>query len=1069
MGSRKRRASSTRVWLAAVISSVLISVLAAPYASAATSRSASIPDTPSEFTNGNFENPRWVGGMPFRWSATPEGWTLTGQDKTAVPPMWFVSDSPFEQNVILGKNAFLSRSFRVEQRASLRFSFDVKSTAAEGTLSYGFNNMGIPSSSVAANANWKNVTGEFYNGDWQAETAIFKSSVDGIALRNVKIEYVPVVAVRAQQSAVPLEVDKSAEVAVDVADEGGAPGSGAAFGAVFPRGITYAPGSAKVNGNAAPGAKLDDSGRLTIPIGSGAESGQGGELKRGDKYTVTYRVEVDPRHLNELSKAKSFAQKIELKLDGRWRENLGVTSFNIVHADVGFGKGGFTKTDGYMPGDKADVVFFVKNSGPETAQNVKLSVKKPVGIKDFKASDGDGCVENDGDTECIVGTLEKNASKSITFSGTVENVGSLEAVGKISSSAYNPTGSDGSITYTSKSSNDIDLGVHAKILDGDTGDQLPEGSVVKPGQKLRLVVDASNAGPSPTGRFKVHVQLPQGVVPSEPADGYDQATGEWNIGQMQAGGRASLTLPVTVPADETRLAFRADIDPDSYKDLKETDSKNNMSQTSVDVARKAELKVAVSAAPSAGGASQEYTPGESVTYTIDVTNDGPSTAPGVKVAHVMPTGMKPEDPTGPNETSYRDGVWTISSISAGETVELTVKGIVPADQEKTVHRVCVVGTASGFPGEYKPCDESNDMAGHVAVSELHVVQRAAALVTVVPEGGTGARPLPGQKVSWTVKSANPGVSQAKGLEIEVPVPAGVTGAESVLEGGGSYEDGLWKPADVPVGGAAVLKLTGTVLPDHDQLEYRATVKKSTTALDESKSIKTAESTVAVQQVAGLDVAIAPVDGKDSVKVGEQARVKVTVSNKEGPSTARGTVAELGIQPVEGLTHDGGSDFNGEPGGDGFGTWKIGDLKPGQEKSLTLTFTPKEAKDFTFDVLSVRSDAANPQECQDVCASTQVKVTADAPNDNPDKPNDPDRPNDPDKPNGPDTPGDQTPPPGDGQEPPADSGGSKGGDDGGKSLVDQVLASTGSSAVWWGAGALGAAGIGAALLIAARRR
>ncbi|MCX4775270.1 DUF11 domain-containing protein [Streptomyces sp. NBC_01264] len=105
---------------------------------------------------------------------------------------------------------------------------------------------------------------------------------------------------------------------------------------------------------------------------------------------------------------------------------------------------------------------------------------------------------------------------------------------------------------------------------------------MKPGQKLRLVVDASNAGPSPTGRFKVHVQLPQGVVPSEPADGYDKATGEWSIGQMQAGGRASLTLPVTVPADETRLTFKADIDPDSYRDLNEIDSKNNVSQVSVE-------------------------------------------------------------------------------------------------------------------------------------------------------------------------------------------------------------------------------------------------------------------------------------------------------------------------------------------------------------------------------------------------------------------------------------------------------------------------------------------------------
>ncbi|MGP3689563.1 hypothetical protein ACTVZO_33525 [Streptomyces sp. IBSNAI002] len=398
---------------------------------------------------------------------------------------------------------------------------------------------------------------------------------------------------------------------------------------------------------------------------------------------------------------------------------------------------------------------------------------------------------------------------------------------------------------------------------------------------------------------------------------------------------------------------------------------------------------------------------------------------------------------------------------------MTAKGIVPADQEKTLYRVCVTGADIPDPRGYGPCDDSNKTEGHVAVNELNVVQLAAANLTVTPDAGTGSRPLPGQKVSWTVKTTNPGVSKAQGLEIEVPVPAGVGDPEATPgSNGGTYEDGLWKPADVPIGGQAVLKLTGTVLPDHDELDYRATVKESKTPLDESKGSKIGvpvEHKVTVQQVAGLDVSIAAVDGKNAVKVGEQAKVKVTVANKEGPSTARNTVVEVDLPQVNGLTHDGGTDFNGEPGGEGFGTWKVGDLKSGEEKSLTLTFTPEEAKDLRFDVLAARSDAANPQECQDICGSTSVKVTADEPDD-PGNPDDPGKPGDPGTP---DNPGDPTPPPGDGQNPPAGDGGKK--DDGDQSLVDQVLASTGSNALWWGGGALGAAGIGAALMIASRRR
>ncbi|MCX4781812.1 hypothetical protein [Streptomyces sp. NBC_01264] len=1062
-------------WIGAVLFALLASTLALEYAKAETKGAAALPATP-DFKNGSFENPAVSverhPAMPTDWTA----WVSGGEGPIMTHGIYSPSD---EFQTVVVRSGGIMQKFNMVGK-ELRYSFDARSA-------YG----GVPQDlTYLAGADWRqSKTVQVPWNKWEHFSGITADSGGGImafksapgqeiAIDNVKVEYLPEVEGAYPASAPSLSVDKSVTMTADVTQTGGGPGHAAFLEVQLPAGVKYA-GSAKVGrvqGNdvnfADVTAKVAGK-KLTIPIGS-TPGGSGGEIRLGERYRAEYTVQVD--QVSDLRDTGSEVLPSSLLVNGgsKWLSSAVIVT---PRADVGFDGGGFTNEKGYQVGDRADVDLVVKNNGPNNAQNVVINVEKPTGFQDFKPiaplPQGVTCSEGGDTYECKLGSLAEHGSSKLTFSGEVKNSGSLKVEANLTSSTINLKRKNISATYSTTSSNRIDLGVKAEIQKND-GVSLPVGSVVKPGDKLKLVVKADNAGPARTQNFRVDLPLPAGVKLDEGVDGYDKTTGMWAVGLMEPQKDATLTLPVTVLADESKVALRAEVDPESYKNLEEVELGNNVSQTSVDIERSATLNVGVSVVPPAGD-PKDYTPGDEVTYKIAVSNDGPSKASMVKISHVLPTAMKMEEWTGPEGTSYtsKDGTWTVPGIDFKQTADLTVKGIVPTDQEKTLYRVCVTGADIPDPRGYGPCDDSNKTEGHVAVNELNVVQLAAADLTVTPDAGTGSRPLPGEKVSWTVKTANPGVSKAQGLEIEVPVPAGVGDSEATPgSNGGTYEDGLWKPADVPIGGQAVIKMTGTVLPDHDKLDYRATLKQSKTPLDESKGSKigdSVEKSVDVQQVAGLDVSIAAVDGKDAVKVGEQAKVKVTVANKEGPSTARNTVVEVGMPTVNGLTHDGGADFNGEPGGEGFGTWKVGDLKAGEEKSLTLTFTPAEAEELRFDVLAARSDAANPQECQDICGSTSVKVTADKPDDpdDPGNPDDPGKPDDPGNPDDPGKPGDPTPPPGDGQNPPADDGGK--GDDGGKSLVDQVLASTGSNALWWGGGALGAAGIGAALMIAARRR
>ncbi|MGP3690712.1 hypothetical protein ACTVZO_39540 [Streptomyces sp. IBSNAI002] len=1051
--------------------SLLTSAITLQYASAETSAdSASVPVAPPGFKNGSFEDP--VVSSPT--NIFPTGW----KDERLITPTLSNSYEPTagNQTVALHKSD-LYQIFHV-QAGKIRLSFDVKAAAVTQNAVVNYSLGQAKGSDDKVGVNWKTITTQLDVASPTDVRLTLSSPMGGtrdVVIDNVKVEYLP--AISGTPAAVaPLQLGEPSEVSYDLVDEGGIPGHGATFGVTLPDGVEYEQNSAKLvrvdPGNTpvlvpVGGVTFDANTRkLVIPVGQGASGGRGGDLKAGDHYRVSYKIKITDKQ-KAIALGQAFLQSPVLSLD-EVQTSIKASNVGIARVDVGFAAGGgFTKSE-YQVGEQADVVVAVKNGGPEDARQVLLKIPNPSGIEGFSA---DGCSKVGGYLECSIPLLKNGESKEIVFSGKVLGTGPLRVHASISSGSLDTNSNNKEILYEKDSTNQIDLAVQAHVR--NASGPIKEGDALKPGEKVWISVEATNNGPATSREVKVHVPLPRGTELAEKVDGYDK--GLWTVGVLKTNDSATLTLPVVVPSDEPTLHVEATLDASSYEGLAEINPGNNTSEETFGIDRNAKFKVGVSVVPPAAGAPEEYSPGDRVTYKIAVTNEGPSNAKSVEITHVMPDGMTQGKWTGPEGTYYENGVWTIPNVRSGETVDLTVEGVLPADQGTTIHRVCVKGADPAIPDSrgYKSCDDANDIEGHMAVSELNVVQRAAARMTVTPEGDMSSRPLPGQQVTWSVKTDNPGVSTAKGLEIEVPVPAGVGDAEATPgSNGGSYEDGLWKPADVPIGGQAVLTLTGTVLPDHDKLDYRATLKQSKTRLDESKGSKigdSVEKSVEVQQVAGLDVSIAAVDGKNAVKVGEQAKVKVTVANKEGPSTARNTVVEVDLPQVNGLTHDGGTDFNGEPGGEGFGTWKVGDLKSGEEKSLTLTFTPEEAKDLRFDVLAARSDAANPQECQDICGSTSVKVTADEPDD-PGKPDDPGNPDDPGKPGDPgtpDNPGDPTPPPGDGQNPPAGDGGKK--DDGDQSLVDQVLASTGSNALWWGGGALGAAGIGAALMIASRRR
>ncbi len=66
--------------------------------------------------------------------------------------------------------------------------------------------------------------------------------------------------------------------------------------------------------------------------------------------------------------------------------------------------------------------------------------------------------------------------------------------------------------------------------------------------------------------------------------------------------------------------------------------------------------------------------GNTVTYTVTATNQGPSTATGIMITDFAPTGLTSVIYTNSTGTTYYNGVWTIPSLSSGNSATLIITG-----------------------------------------------------------------------------------------------------------------------------------------------------------------------------------------------------------------------------------------------------------------------------------------------------------------------------------------------------------------------------------------------------------
>ena len=356
------------------------------------------------------------------------------------------------------------------------------------------------------------------------------------------------------------------------------------------------------------------------------------------------------------------------------------------------------------------------------------------------------------------------------------------------------------------------------------------------GQPTTFTVVVTNHGPARVTGLVVQDLLPAGlsfVSASASQGSYADATGAWTIGTLLNAQSATLTLEATVTvagAITNRALVVAQDQPDPV-------ASNNSAAAIVNGAANADVGVTKTVdrpAPLVG---------ETVTFTVTVTNSGPSPATGVVVTDALPAGLTFVSAT-PSQGTYAAPAWTVGTLSEtgpAATATLTIVATVTAPG-------ALVNTATIT----QQTEVDPNAANNSASVTLNAAESANLTVT---KALTRSSPHVGELLTFNVIVANQGPSPATGVAVTEVLSAGLA-FESAAPSQGAYDSatGLWTVGSLANGGSAGLTITarvtqaGTVTntasvtasdqPDPDPTDNTATVTLTTETIADLAITKT---------------------------------------------------------------------------------------------------------------------------------------------------------------------------------------------------------------------------------------
>jgi uncharacterized repeat protein (TIGR01451 family) len=606
----------------------------------------------------------------------------------------------------------------------------------------------------------------------------------------------------------------------------------------------------------------------------------------------------------------------------------------------------------------------VVNNGPSDASGAMILDTLPAGVTFVSATSSAGTsggvsTQNGAQVVTIpLGTVTNGATVTATLvvGTTGSTAASINDMATVSAITSDPNAANNSATASATVNPAADVGVAIAA----------SAASVTAGQNLTYTITVTNNGPDTATNVMLTNTLPASA--SFVAQGSSATQGSVptpgnptvSLGTLAAGATATVTIVVTanaasVPSISDSVSITSQpTDPNS---------KNNSASVTTTVTPAADLAVTISAPSS-------VSVGQNITYTINVTNNGPNDASGVVLTDTLPP--LPADGTfvvanatvGANPTLAGSTVTSnIGTLTSGSTAQVT---IVITPNAAALPSVSSTATVTGQTPDTVLAN--NTASATTTVTSLADVGLTLAGPATVPVGGT---------LSYTLKVKANGPNDASGVVLTDTLPAGVTfvSATSTLGGPVTDANGVVTAniGTLPNGASdtVVIVVTPTAAAAAT-ITNSATVTTQSTDTNlsnNSQSLNTSVTPVA-------SVAVALVASTSSVPVGQSLIYIATVTNN-GPSAASAVTLTDALPP--GLSFVSASASNGTtPTVSGSTvTAALGAMASGATASVQINVTPNQAAvPSVTNSVSVSSTANNPNPAGATASATTTITPTD---------------------------------------------------------------------------------------------
>jgi gliding motility-associated-like protein/uncharacterized repeat protein (TIGR01451 family) len=450
-----------------------------------------------------------------------------------------------------------------------------------------------------------------------------------------------------------------------------------------------------------------------------------------------------------------------------------------------------------------NVVFNIEvsNEGPSDATGVSVKDLLPSGYAFVSAGPSVGNYDS-GTGVWTIGNLANGGNATLTITATVNTTGVYENIAEVSGDQADRVSANNLSTITP-----TPIIVQIDKVGPSTANT---------GTEITYVLSVTN-----TGTGEAIGQIIEDIVPAEltgvewkatalgSATISSGTTGTGNdigvIADIPAGGGNQITVTVTgrVPASSSATSLS------NTATVSATGSPGFSSNTVVTaLTKQADLRIQKTG-PSTVVAGSE------VTYTLEVTNAGPSDAKNVTITDMMPVGLNgvtwtatAQNGAAVDNTSGADDVTILADIPAGTgSVLVTIKGTLDAGYADA----SLMNTATATPetGVVDPTPATARVTSTVSrVANIRITKSGPANI--------GA----GEDIRYTLRVVNDGPSKATDVEIKDVLPMeiqGVSWASTVLGGasinGSDNGNGdIDLTGNLPSGGVIEIEIKGRMDP-----------------------------------------------------------------------------------------------------------------------------------------------------------------------------------------------------------------------------------------------------------------